>query len=84
MRVVLDVLDVRLRVRNPEAELLLLRHQLRVVPRELKRPHLDIADRTIMVALSRRVSPAALVGILVQPETVLGWHRAFVRRKWAA
>lgn len=84
VRLLLDVLDVRLRVRNPEAELLLLRHQLRVIRRQVKRPHLDIADRTIMAALSRRVSPAALVGMLVQPETVLGWHRALVRRKWAA
>ena len=84
VRLFLDVLDVRLRVRNPEAELLLLRHQLRVIRRQVKRPHLAIADRTIMAALSRRVSPAALVGMLVQPETVLGWHRALVRRKWAA
>ena len=84
VRLLLDVLDVRLRVRNQEAELLLLRHQLRVVRRQVKRPRLDIADRTIMAALSRRVSAAALVGMLVQPETVLAWHRALVRRKWAA
>jgi len=30
------------------------------------------------------VSRAALVGMLVQPETVLGWHRELVRRRWAA
>lgn len=84
VRLFFDVLDVRLRVRNSEAELLLLRHQLRVVRRQLKWPQLDIADRTIMAALSGRVSSAALVGMLVQPETVLGWHRALVRRRWAA
>ncbi len=46
-----------------------------------KRPQLTIADRTIMAALSQRMSRAAQVGMLVQPETVLGWHRELVRRK---
>ena len=84
LRLLLDVADVRLRVRDPEAELLLLRHQLRVVRRQVKRPQLGVADRAIMAALSRRVTRAAWVGMLVQPETVLGWHRQLVRRKWAA
>lgn len=84
LRLLLDVLDVRLRVRDPEAELLLLRHQLRVVRRQVKKPQLDLADRTMMAALGRLVSRAALVGMLVQPETVLGWHRALVCGKWAA
>src|SRR2546425_420206 len=84
LRLLLDVADVRLRVRDPEAELLLLRHQLHVVRRQVKRPQLDVADRAIMAALSHRVSRAAWIGMLVQPETVLGWHRRLVRRKWAA
>lgn len=83
LRLLLDVADVRLRVRDPEAELLLLRHQLRVVSRQVKRPRLDMGDRTIMAALSHRVSRGAWVGMLFQPETVLGWHRQLVRRKWA-
>ncbi len=74
----------RLRVHDPEAELLLLRHQLRVVRRQVKRPRLNAADRTIMAVLSQRVSRAALVGMLVQPETALGWHRELVRKRWAA
>jgi putative transposase len=84
LRFLLDVADVRLRVCDPQAELLLLRHQLRVVRRQVRRPQLDVADRAIMAALSHRVSRAAWVGMLVQPETVLGWHRQLVRRKWAA
>jgi transposase InsO family protein len=84
IRLLLDLVDVRLRVHDPEAELLLLRHQLRVVRRQVKRPQLTMADRTIMAALSLPVNRAALVGMLVQPETVLGWHRDLVRRKWAA
>jgi putative transposase len=84
LRLLLDLADVRLRVDDPEAELLLLRHQLRVVRRQVKRPKLNPADRMVTAALSRLVSRAALVGMLVQPETVLGWHRELVRRKWAA
>ena len=84
LRLLLDLVDVRLRVHDPEAELLLLRHQLRVVRRQVKRPQLNMADRTIMTALSQRVSRAVLIGMLVQPETVLGWHRELVRRRWAA
>ena len=52
LRLLLDLVDVRLRVRNPEAELLLLRHQLRVVRRQIKRPQLNPAERTIIAALS--------------------------------
>src|SRR5713226_4356654 len=84
LRLLLDVADVRLRVHDPEAELLLLRHQLRVVRRQVKRPQLSTADRTIMAALSQPASRVALGGMLVQPETVLGWHRELVRRRWAA
>ncbi len=84
LRLILDLADVRLRLHKPESELLLLRHQLRVVRRQVKRPGLNAADRTIMAALSQRVSRATLVGMLVQPETVLGWHRELVRRRWEA
>ena len=84
LRLLLDLVDVRLRVRDPEAELLLLRHQLRVVWRPVKRPDLEPADRVIMAALSRVVNRAALVGLLVQPARVLGWHRELVRKRWAA
>jgi putative transposase len=72
-RLLLDLVDVRLRVHDPEAELLLLRHQPRVVRRQVRRPQLNTADRTIMAALSQVVNRAALAGMLVQPETVLGF-----------
>src|SRR5260370_29629078 len=78
LRLLLDLVDVRLRVHDPEVELLLLRYQLRVVRRQVKRPQLNAADRAIMAALSRRVSRVALAGMLVQPETVLGWHRPLI------
>jgi putative transposase len=87
LRLLLDLADVRLRFHDPEAELLLLPHQLRVERHQVKRPQLNTADRTIMAALSQLVNRAALpllVGMLVQPETVHGWHRELVRRRGAA
>ncbi len=38
----------------------------------------------ILAALARRLPRRAWGGLLVRPETLLGWHRALVRRKWAA
>lgn len=76
------MVDVRLRRKDPEAELLLLRHELRVLRRQINRPRLTTADRIVIAAFHRLVSRPALGG-LVEPETVLGWHRELVRRKWA-
>src|SRR5207249_3408255 len=44
LRLLLDLVDVRLRVHDPEVELLLLRHQLRVVRRQVKRPQLTLRE----------------------------------------
>lgn len=44
--------------------LLDLRHQLRVVRRQVKRPQLTTADRTIMAALSQRMNRARWPGCL--------------------
>ncbi len=83
LRLLLDIADVRVRVRSPEAELLLLRHELRLLRRQINRPQLTPADRLIMAAFHRLVARPALGG-LIEPETVLGWHRELVSRKWAA
>jgi hypothetical protein len=83
LRVVLVVADVRFRLQDPEAEVLLLRHELRVLRRQINRPQLTLADRTIVAALARLV-PRPAVGGLVRPETIFAWHRQLVRRKWAA
>ncbi len=82
LRVFLDIAHVRLRLDDPEAELLLVRHELRVLRRQINRPQLTPSDRMVMAAFHRLSRPA--LGGLVEPETVLGWHRELVRRKWAA
>jgi len=84
LRLILDLAVVRLGTKDSEAEVLLLRHQLRVLRREVKRPRFEPRDRAIISALGRLVARSALAGMLVRPETVLGWHRELARRKWAA
>src|SRR5450756_477638 len=79
LRLLLDLVDVRLRVDDPEAELLLLQQQLRVVRRQVKRPQLNTADRTIMAALSQLVNREALGGAKVNLQGLVGPSAANTR-----
>ena len=67
-----------------EAEVLALRRQVQVLERQIKRVRWSPGDRIVMAALRERLPKSAWAGLRVRPETVLGWHRALVRRKWAA
>jgi hypothetical protein len=67
-----------------QAEVLALRRQVQVLERQIKRVHWNPGDRMILAALRERIPSSGWAGLLVRPETVLGWHRALVRRKWAA
>jgi transposase len=85
LRAVLEAVAVaRTDRRMLEAEVLALRRQVQVLERQIKRVSWKPADRMILAALRERRPPSAWAGLLVRPETVLGWHRALVRRKWAA
>ena len=77
--------------RDKDVEILLLRHQLRLLQLERPRPprlsrweKLTLAVLTAKLArltTSPRARPAHVL-LLFQPDTVLGWHRELVRRKW--
>jgi len=67
-----------------EAEILLLRHQLAVVQRQVRRPRLTWVDRVVSAALALRLPPTRRVGMLVTPGTILRWHRRPVARRWTA
>ena len=80
----LDAALIRLPQAERDAELLLLRHELSVLRKSVKRPRLRMADRLTLSALAMRLPRSAWNSLIVRPETVLGWHRALIRRKWAA
>ena len=62
-------------------EVLVLRHQLAVLRREVGKPHLRRRDRLFMAALSRALPRPRWSSFLVSPQTLLRWHRELVRRK---
>jgi len=66
-----------------EAEIVLLRHQLNVLRRRIpSKPKLAVADRLLFVWLYR-LFPSVLNAVtIVQPETIIRWHRAGFRRYW--
>ena len=69
------------------AEILILRHQLAVLQRrQPRRPALDWADRALLAILLGVIPKVRRQGLrlLVTPDTIVGWHRDIVRRRWAA
>jgi hypothetical protein len=66
-----------------QAEVLVLRRQVQVLERQIKRVRWSPGDRMALAALRERIPPSAWAALLVKPKAVLGWHRELVRRKWA-
>src|SRR6266705_5030621 len=64
-----------------EVEILLLRHELQVLRRQVARPQLRPTDRVVLAALGQALPRVG--SLLVQPATLLRWHRELVRRRWS-
>ena len=60
----------------------ILRQQLTVLKRSVKRPKLTAGDRVRLTFLARLTNFWQLALHIVQPETVLRWHRDLFRRYW--
>src|SRR5215831_4356121 len=64
------------------AENALLRQQLIVLKRQVKRPTFTRTDRILLVLLARLVRTWKQALIIVQPDTLLRWHRELFRLYW--
>jgi putative transposase len=82
-RRVLAVGALRLRSREfKELEIVVLRHELAVLRRQISHPRLDECDGVFLAAASRLLGRASRSSFFVRPDTLLGWHRQLVRRRW--
>jgi putative transposase len=78
----LAVAALRLRSREfKELEIVVLRHELAVLRRQISRPRLDEKDRVFLAAANQFLGRASR-SFFVRPDTLLGWHRQLVRRRW--
>jgi len=65
-----------------DIELLVLRHQVKVLQRHVRRPRLKRLDRVLFAAASTWLPRGSWSSFMVRPDTLLRWHRELVRRKW--
>jgi transposase len=65
-----------------DLEILVLRHQLAVLRRQVPRPRFEPADRALLAAVSRLLPRTRWSCFLVKPETLLRWHRRLVAGAW--
>jgi putative transposase len=83
LRRLLELVVLRLRSdRSKELEILVLRHQLHVLQRQVARPRLRPTDRVLLTALSRSLPRPAWSTLFVSPATLLRWPRQLVARRW--
>ena len=71
--------------RAKDAEILILRHQVAVLQRQVKTPRLSWADRAILAALAWLLPGRYLreLRLIISPRTLLRRHADLVRRHWA-
>src|SRR3982074_2762951 len=82
LRRLLGVLCLGPKPEGKDVEIAVLRHQLAVLRRQVRRPRYNNSDR-LMLSMMAMLLPRERWGVfLVTPATVLRWNRELVRRHW--
>ena len=67
---------------SKDLEILVLRHELRVLRRKTGPPKLRAIDRVLLAVASRAIRRDRWSCFMVTPATLVRWHRELVRKKW--
>jgi putative transposase len=65
-----------------DVEIAVLRHQVMVLRRQVRRPRFTPSDRMVLAVLARLLPRERWPVFLVTPGTLLRWHRELVARRW--
>ena len=68
--------------RSKDLEIIVLRHQLGVLRRQVDRPEITDADRSSLGAIAAALPRPSRAGWLVTPDTLLRWHRRRIAGHW--
>ena len=68
--------------RAKDVEILVLRHELAILRRQVRQPRFEPHDRLLLAAFSRLLARRSWNVFVVRPETLLRWHRRLVARSW--